>query len=84
MTEHPEGEARFGRFKINVPRSRALRVGLGSALCLGGIVGFLPIVGFWMLPLGIIVLAVDIPYARRLRDWSAKKWKTATKKKEAG
>ncbi|WP_415236778.1 hypothetical protein [Sneathiella sp.] len=33
----------------------------------GGIFGFMPIAGFWMLPLAILVLSVDIPFARRLR-----------------
>ena len=28
---------------------------------LGGLVGFLPILGFWMIPLGIAVASLDIP-----------------------
>jgi hypothetical protein len=43
---------------------RVLRVGLGIALILGGILGFLPILGFWMIPLGLIILAVDFRWAR--------------------
>lgn len=43
-----------------------VRVPLGILLCLGGVLGFLPILGFWMLPLGLGVLAVDWPPARRL------------------
>ena len=36
----------------------------------GGIVGFLPILGFWMFPLGVGFVAMDIPPARRrLRRW---------------
>ncbi|MDQ0316316.1 hypothetical protein J2S73_002773 [Amorphus orientalis] len=50
-----------------MPRSRGLRVGLGSALILGGFLGFLPILGFWMAPLGLIVLSVDSPLVRRWR-----------------
>jgi hypothetical protein len=57
----------FGRFGINLPQSRAWRIALGVALVLGGLVGFLPILGFWMLPLGLIVLSVDLPAVRRLR-----------------
>jgi len=34
---------------------------------LGGLVGFLPILGFWMVPLGLLVLSFDLPAARRLR-----------------
>jgi len=43
-----------------------LRVPLGILLCLGGVLGFLPLLGFWMLPLGLGILAVDWPPARRL------------------
>lgn len=34
---------------------------LGILLILAGIAGFLPILGFWMIPLGIALLATDIP-----------------------
>jgi hypothetical protein len=30
-------------------------------------VGFLPVIGFWMIPLGLIVLSIDLPWARRGR-----------------
>ena len=42
-----------------------LRVPLGALLILGGLLGFLPILGFWMLPLGALLLADDIPFLRR-------------------
>jgi len=31
----------------------------------GGVLGFLPILGFWMIPLGLLVLAPDFRWARR-------------------
>jgi hypothetical protein len=40
---------------------------LGVLLVLAGFLGFLPILGFWMIPLGLIVLSVDVPAVRRLR-----------------
>lgn len=58
---------KFGRFSIAVPASRLTRIVLGILLCLGGFVGFLPILGFWMLPLGLIMLSIDLAPARRLR-----------------
>jgi hypothetical protein len=70
-TEH---HAHFAGFKVRLPRSRLLRLGLGIGLIVGGLFGFLPILGFWMLPLGIIVLAVDIPAAQRLIHWFEHKW----------
>lgn len=56
----------FG-YRMPLPRSRILRVGIGVLLILGGIFSFLPILGAWMLPLGLIVLSIDIPRVRRWR-----------------
>lgn len=43
-----------------------VRVPIALLLIGGGILGFLPVLGFWMLPIGLILLAVDFPWARRL------------------
>ncbi len=64
----------FGSVKIPLPRSRLARVGLGSSLILGGLLGFLPVLGFWMLPLGFIVLSHDMPMVRRWRRRFAVWW----------
>ncbi|MGR3550716.1 hypothetical protein [Pseudooceanicola sp.] len=37
-----------------------LRALLGVALICGGILGFLPVLGFWLIPLGVAVLAIDL------------------------
>lgn len=43
---------------------------IGVAFCVGGVLGFLPILGFWMLPLGVAFIALDIPSARhRIEAW---------------
>lgn len=55
------------RHGIRLPHQRWLRVLLGVALILGGFMWFLPVVGIWMLPLGIVVLSVDFPLVRRFR-----------------
>lgn len=41
-----------------------VRVPLAMALMAGGVVGFLPILGFWMIPLGLALLALDVPFLR--------------------
>lgn len=41
------------------------RIILGMMLLLGGILGILPILGFWMIPLGLLVLSLDFRWARR-------------------
>ena len=43
---------------------RAVCIPAGIALTAGGLVGFLPIVGFWMVPLGLAALAQDVPVMR--------------------
>ncbi|PWE32480.1 hypothetical protein DDZ14_10485 [Maritimibacter sp. 55A14] len=37
-----------------------LRTLLGVVLVIGGIFGMLPVLGFWMIPLGLMVMALDI------------------------
>ena len=56
----------FGR-EFTMPRSRGLRVAIGVVLILGGILGFLPILGFWMIPIGLLVLSYEFAMVRRHR-----------------
>lgn len=41
------------------------RIILGLLLLLGGLLGALPVLGFWMVPLGLLVLSLDFRWARR-------------------
>lgn len=43
---------------------RRARIPVAVLLILGGFFAVLPIAGFWMLPLGILFLAMDIPVLR--------------------
>jgi hypothetical protein len=60
------------------PSSRWVRIPLAILLVAGGFVGFLPILGFWMVPLGLILIAQDIPFLRkpvaRLIAWGIDRW----------
>jgi hypothetical protein len=62
---------------VRQPSARYLRVPVGIGLTFGGLVGFLPVAGFWMLPLGLAVLADDVPPLRSVRsrmlDWVERK-----------
>ena len=49
-----------------MPRSRALRILIGVGLVVFGIFGFLPVLGFWMIPLGLLVLSYEFHVVRRL------------------
>ncbi|SFL22567.1 hypothetical protein SAMN04488036_10736 [Shimia haliotis] len=56
--------------RLKVPNG--FRFGLGLLLIAGGLVGFLPVVGFWMLPLGVAVAAMDVRWLKRKLGWSSK------------
>ena len=38
---------------------------VGVAFVIGGIFGFLPILGFWMIPVGLFFLALEFPFLCR-------------------
>jgi hypothetical protein len=50
------------------PGLRWVRVLAGVLLIAGAFLSILPIFGIWMLPLGLMLLAEDIPPVRRVRD----------------
>ncbi|MBW7962128.1 hypothetical protein [Bradyrhizobium sp. BR 10261] len=55
------------------PSSRWIRIPSGALLVVGGVLSFLPVLGIWMLPLGLALLAEDVPALRASRskafDW---------------
>jgi len=72
-----------GRFRrwtlwLMKPESRYARIPAGVLLIFGGLLGMLPVLGFWMLPLGVVLLAEDLPIVRRgvarLLEWIERRW----------
>ena len=67
--------------KVRSPGAAAFRIPLGIALIAAGFVGFLPILGFWMAPLGLAIIAQDVPFLRRplarALAWINRRWKPA-------
>jgi hypothetical protein len=61
------GRLHLGSFSMPFPQSKAGRVSIGAGFIVGGCLGFLPILGFWMVPLGVVILSHDIGAARRFR-----------------
>ncbi|WP_314945501.1 hypothetical protein [Bradyrhizobium cosmicum] len=59
------------------PSSRWVRIPSGLLLVVGGVFSFLPVLGVWMLPLGLALLAEDVPALRASRskvlDWVERK-----------
>ncbi|KJC52326.1 hypothetical protein [Bradyrhizobium sp. LTSP857] len=55
------------------PSSRWVRIPAGALLVVGGVLSILPVLGIWMLPLGLALLAEDVPALRSSRskvfDW---------------
>jgi hypothetical protein len=51
--------------RLREPRAVWVRVPAGIALAGGGVLGFLPVLGIWMLPVGLALLAHDVPPMRR-------------------
>jgi hypothetical protein len=49
------------------PASRWARTPAGVLLIIGGCLSILPFFGLWMLPLGLALLADDVPLLRRAR-----------------
>lgn len=65
--------------RVRRPEARWIRIPLGFLLVLGGIFSFLPVLGIWMLPLGLLLLALDLVFlqgpvnlaiVRGTRKWS--------------
>ena len=83
-SKRPAPRVKIGGRSIALPRSRPLRIALGALLMLCGVLGFLPVLGFWMIPLGLAVLSYDWPPARRAarkaRVWLGRLTQTAQKK----
>lgn len=71
------------------PSSRWLRIPIGLLLIAGGVLGFLPVLGFWMLIPGLLLLALDVPFLRlpvrvaivQARRWSRRWWGRALKRR---
>jgi len=68
-------KARIQNYVERIKRmpNKGVRVTIGVLLIVGGILGALPILGFWMAPLGLAILSVDYAWARRatnkLKQW---------------
>jgi hypothetical protein len=69
----PAGISRFIRW-LREPSSFAI------LLTVGGIFSFLPILGIWMLPLGLLLIAQDVPALQKplvtALMWTEARWKS--------
>ena len=81
MTDETESQAGvkmrtislFGR-EFVMPQSRRARIIIGCVLVFLGCFGFLPVLGFWMIPLGLLILSYEFSRVRRWRRRSSVWW----------
>jgi hypothetical protein len=63
---------------LRMPSSFAIRLVIAILLILGGIFSFLPVLGLWMLPLGLLLIAQDVPLVQEplvaAFAWVEAKW----------
>jgi hypothetical protein len=94
----PESVAQVIR-KLRRPGARWIRIPLGLLCIVGGVFSFLPVLGLWMLPLGLLLIAIDVPPLRRpvarftlwgldrwaaVRAWARRRWPGSASRSAAG
>jgi hypothetical protein len=77
--EVPDRATRAIRWLRN-PKSRWLRIPLGILCIVASFFWFLPVLGLWFLPIGLLLIAQDVPFLRRpvgrLMLWLEDRWRT--------
>ena len=53
----------LGMRGLRHPKARYIRIPVAVLSIVGGVFSFLPVLGLWMLPLGLLLLAHDVPFA---------------------
>lgn len=64
---------------VQNPKAKNYRIPLGILLIIAGVFGAaLPLLGVWMIPIGLVLLAFDIPFLKqpvgKLILWAVTKW----------
>lgn len=77
--ELPDWLARFVH-RMRGPRAHWVRIPLGVLFVAAGFFWFLPILGVEFLPIGLMLLAQDVPFLRRpmaaMMEWLLDRWDT--------
>ena len=77
--EVPESVARVIR-RLRHPKAAWVRIPVGMLLIAGGVFSILPLFGLWMLPLGLLLIAYDVPFLQkpvgRFTIGAARRWTT--------
>jgi len=73
----PTRVSRFIRW-LRQPSSFAARLAVAVLFILGGVFSFLPVLGIWMLPLGLLLIAQDVHFLQKplvtSLSWTERQW----------
>lgn len=84
MNDSERKTIRIGDKSIPLPKSKFARIMVGVLTVFGGFLGFLPVLGFWMIPLGLFILSYDIPAVDRQRRRLTAWWRARRRRKGGG
>jgi hypothetical protein len=84
--EVPDRVARAIRW-LRHPKSRKIRIPMGVLFIIGSALWFLPVVGIEMLPIGLLLIAQDVPFLKkpvgRAMLWLERKWMALKERRRA-
>jgi hypothetical protein len=76
--EVPDRVSRAIRW-LRDPKARKVRIPLGVLFLIGGFFWFLPVLGLELIPIGLLLIAQDVPFLRkpvgRAMLWLEGKWR---------
>ena len=82
----PVSISKFFRW-LREPSLLPVRFTVAILLIVGGVFSFLPILGIWMLPLGLLLMAQDVPALQKpivsALMWTEAKWKALKAKRQS-
>jgi hypothetical protein len=68
-----------GLRRLRAPGAKWIRLPIGLAFIAGSFLWFLPVVGIEMLPVGLLLIAQDVPFLRKPVGhailWLVKRWR---------
>ena len=80
----PSGPSKFVGW-VRKPSSIYARIPIAILLIAGGFLSFLPVLGLWMLPLGLLLFAQDVPFLQtpmaNTLGWIERKWEARQRAK---
>lgn len=83
--EAPDRVSRAVRW-LRSPASRWVRIPLGLLFIAGGLLWFLPVLGVELLPIGLLLVAQDVPFLKkpvgRGMLWLERKWLRRKQRKQ--